>query len=377
MTPIELAKGERFYRPELDTLRFAAFLAVFVHHVFPNEPGWWTAKTGSAGPFIASIIRSGAYGVDLFFMLSAYLITELLLREHDATGQIRVAFFLGRRALRIWPLYFAFLIFSFFADPWVDHRGLTLVEASSFFFFVGNWQAAFHGHPESIAAPLWSVSIEEQFYVTWPLILSRLKTTRLVYFTAGLVLFSTVSRLVFYSRGWPHPAIWSSTITRLDAIAAGIWVAAQFHGRKLPHLPFVPTVIAALLLAISVEALWPLREQSIGASLFNYPVVAFSSVLLLLTFSATDPATWFGRLLRARLFVLGGKISYGLYVFHMFGIAVANSAARRFFPTGAGLLYSVTALALTVIAAIISYRVLELPFLRLKRRLTVVPSGAT
>ena len=97
-----------FYRPELDGLRFIAFLSVFVGHAFSSEADFYVRHglPPLVGRGIVAIITSGRSGVPLFFRLSSYLITELLIREDKARGQIDVRSFYFRRALRIWPLYF-------------------------------------------------------------------------------------------------------------------------------------------------------------------------------------------------------------------------------------------------------------------------------
>ena len=103
--------GSSFYRPELDVLRFLAFLGVFVFH------GTLVADLsffGSWEPWAAAVCKSGAFGVDLFFALSAYLITALLLREKESQGALDLKAFYLRRILRIWPLYFTFLTFALF-----------------------------------------------------------------------------------------------------------------------------------------------------------------------------------------------------------------------------------------------------------------------
>src|ERR1700690_2343892 len=96
----------RFYRPELDALRFFAFLAVFVYHTSPSDPPYYSARHIPCAYLVAAASHAGAFGVDLFFLLSAYLITELLLRERDECGQVHLDSFYVRRILRIWPLYF-------------------------------------------------------------------------------------------------------------------------------------------------------------------------------------------------------------------------------------------------------------------------------
>jgi peptidoglycan/LPS O-acetylase OafA/YrhL len=109
--PEKTSASGSFYRPELDTLRFFAFLGVFVFHMAPltietYEPLGWIA------PWLVAWFSSGAFGVDLFFALSAYLITTLLLREKETRGSLDVRNFYIRRILRIWPLYFAFIAFA-------------------------------------------------------------------------------------------------------------------------------------------------------------------------------------------------------------------------------------------------------------------------
>ena len=100
-----------FYRPELDILRFGAFLMVFLTHNAGYSLSYLVERhvPRVAAQIIASTVSAGPYGVDLFFALSAYLITELLLREKKATGRLNVPAFYLRRILRIWPLYFTFL----------------------------------------------------------------------------------------------------------------------------------------------------------------------------------------------------------------------------------------------------------------------------
>src|SRR5262245_16460518 len=99
---------ERFYRSELEVLRFTGFLMVFAAHSAP-DPKAWERLGEPLATLLRGIGETGAYGVDLFFALSAYLITSLLLREEERTGEIDAWRFYGRRALRIWPLYFACL----------------------------------------------------------------------------------------------------------------------------------------------------------------------------------------------------------------------------------------------------------------------------
>jgi peptidoglycan/LPS O-acetylase OafA/YrhL len=108
----------RFYLPELDAIRFFAFAAVFIHHL--RDQGLY-----DPAPYprlLTEIAHFGSFGVDLFFALSAYLITELLMREKDFTGRIDIGSFYIRRGLRIWPLYFGFVGIAALLNSWAGHR---------------------------------------------------------------------------------------------------------------------------------------------------------------------------------------------------------------------------------------------------------------
>src|SRR5689334_7836956 len=160
------ARVARFYRPELDVLRFFAFLGVFVFHAAPRTMDFYAAAGVPRwlGNLLISTFGAGAYGVDLFFALSAYLITSLLLRERTATGILDLRGFYLRRILRIWPLYLAFVAFAAIFAALVPGQHLPMKYVVGYSLLAGNWIYAFYGLPASFATPLWTVSIEEQFY---------------------------------------------------------------------------------------------------------------------------------------------------------------------------------------------------------------------
>src|SRR5215467_3640185 len=169
------ARAERFYRPELDALRFFAFLGVFIFHAAPRTMDFYNAAGYPhwLSSLLISVFGAGAYGVDLFFALSAYLITSLLLRERAATGALDLRGFYVRRILRIWPLYLAFVVFAAVMAVAIPGQQLPLRYVVGFCLLSGNWVYVFCGLPASFAIPLWTVSIEEQFYLAWPLALRR------------------------------------------------------------------------------------------------------------------------------------------------------------------------------------------------------------
>src|SRR5215218_7494330 len=140
MENVERARS--FYHPELDLLRFVAFLAVFLHHALPRDSNVYIGAglSPAVTQWLLTAKEAGAFGLDLFFALSAYLITELLLREHAERGKFSVSAFYIRRALRIWPLYFTFLAFTIFVVPtFFPAERFGLIYIVSFVFFLGNW----------------------------------------------------------------------------------------------------------------------------------------------------------------------------------------------------------------------------------------------
>ncbi len=356
----------RFYRPQLDVLRFFAFFAVFLNHTLSTHVISRLAGASQArGEWLEALHRSGGYGVDLFFTLSAYLITELLLRERSVRGTIDVWSFYLRRALRIWPLYYVFILLCLTVVPFLlPAENLPAEYAVAFTFFMGNWVCAFSGYPPSAAALLWSVSIEEQFYLVWPLLLSRGSASRLKVLPVVLVGIAFLNRVPLV--GIPHPAMWCNTFARLDAIAAGAGLALALNFR-------VPTIRLAgrLSLFLFGLALWlgvARYYEWIGPlGLISYPMVAAGSVALLLSALATPPSHLLGPL------VYLGRISYGLYVFHALSLAMAH---RWLGMLGVSSPFSKIALGfgLTVGLAAASYEWLERPFLRLKQRFTHVTS---
>jgi peptidoglycan/LPS O-acetylase OafA/YrhL len=358
------ATRQSFYRPELDVLRFGAFLLVFIHHGFPltaaEYAGWRVPQT--LATLFAAGARAGALGVDLFFALSAYLITELLLREQRSEGRFDIRAFYTRRILRIWPLYYFALLVLLpllaLAMPADKMPGKFLL---AFLFFSGNWACAWWNlYPTSLAL-LWSVSIEEQFYVIWPWLM-RLFGSRMPLCACGMLAVSTITRAFLIGTRTDLTGmdvrIWTNTLARLDPIAGGALLALLLRGRIPKHtlrrrVLWIGGGGAGLWIAGSV-----LKDPG-WIWLLTYPLAAAACVAIL--FGSFRPEG-----VRAyRILAYLGKISYGLYVFHVAAIRMVQTITG---PSLAGPIVLLIAFALTVAAAALSYRYLESPFLRWKIR---------
>jgi peptidoglycan/LPS O-acetylase OafA/YrhL len=368
------ASAERtFYRSELDVLRFFAFLAVFTFHFSrPVDAYVEHGVPRIVATVVNGLMQGGVFGVDLFFVLSAYLITDLLLREKEEFGELDVKSFYLRRILRIWPLYF-FYIGLALLPVFNPDRAFTWQHAAAYIFLAGNWSVVLWGWPgHSIIGPLWTVSIEEQFYLAWPPIVRRISRQGLPWAAVGMLAISNITRLIMVAAHGDQNSVWCNTLARLDPIAAGILVAAALRGR-LPTFgrPARLIMLVAGVVPLALVAnFWKIQgPQSLEwiPTLVGFPVVAVSCTLILLCILGISTPL-------PRLLIYLGKISYGLYVYHALGILISS----RIVPAHSGLiqlvLRPVSAFAITVLLSSISYALLEKPFLKMKHRFTSIYS---
>ena len=333
-----------FHKPELDIVRFVAFLMVFVCHALSYDPG-------SSNRLIAI----GSRGVDLFFALSAYLITEILLREKRKTGSISLRNFYARRILRIWPLYFLYVLFSFLVWPKVNHGWAGFLP---FAVFVANWQPIFTGLKTGV---LWSISVEEQFYLCWPLLVRARRWH--VAACVGLLLSAIAYRFALLRFG-PHyfaghimSMMERSTVARMDAIAAGALLAFILQGSE----PQLSRQLAWFALAIGCLAVT--IKGSERSSVFITTVVAAGCIAILMAVMSLQPRNPAAEYL--------GRISYGLYIWHPLALFLAARLVVLRSP-GEFALFSLVWLGIAISFADASYRWIESPFLKLKDRFAVV-----
>jgi peptidoglycan/LPS O-acetylase OafA/YrhL len=349
------AKKSAFYRPELDCLRFFAFLAVFVHHTIPRSSEFYLAHHLPTA--LSNLAEAGAFGVDLFFCLSAYLITELLLREKEQVGHLDVKAFYIRRILRIWPLYFAFVLFAF---------GLTFVDRTQhfsarqlimFLLLAGNWASAVTVI-SSFVAPLWSVSIEEQFYLLWPLAVRKATRNQMLIICLAMISLAFAWRAFVQIRAYSHDFAWNATFGHLDSIGYGILLSLAETRKQTPLWGRSGWFLAGLSAWFFAGGMHERDDYAMALASLGSMAILRSVI---------------GIKLDNRFLVRLGVVSYGLYVYHRLFLTWFNRILPSTHGWGFGLWW-LSALSCTTVTAFASYRWLETPFLRLKKRFTIVKS---
>ena len=359
-----------FYRPELDTLRFFAFLAVFAFHRLSYTSDYFVQRHVPlwAAKFIVALLGAGSYGVDLFFVLSSYLITELLLREKESEGSLNVRAFYFRRILRIWPLYYLFITLVAVIPFLNDHKGFPLPQFLLFALLMGNWSVAAFGWPAGVTGPLWSISVEEQFYLFWPPLVAKLSRKQIAIAATAMILIANSSRVAAFFLHATQESLWVNTLAHLDSIAGGILLAVILGGRA-PRMGIVNRICLIVLgiFCLAIRLYFSSSLLSLNQAIFGYSVDAAACTAIMYAFVGLPlRSTWLEYL---------GKISYGLYAYHMMCIVITN---RLFYGVReyrfVYILLLATSLGLTVAVAAISYAVLERPFLKLKSKYTYIRS---
>ena len=319
--------------PALDGLRGIAILLVLGVHVKEIVPG-------------------GLLGVDLFFVLSGFLITSLLLNEHAATGTISLPAFYRRRALRLFPA-FVVMIGVFLALVAIfsrDELGQSAIAAGFGITYLANIAQAAGGLFDAAElTPLWSLATEEQFYLLWPPILfltlrRGVSTRTIIGALALLALASCAWRIVLLSNGATTGRVWLAPDSHADPILIGCVAGVVYTTARFQRLRFAEL---ALIISAGIIAMSGWGRPEMHGLLLPF-VIACAIVMLAV---ALDPNWWFSRILAVPPLRYLGRISYGLYLWHVpillaFGWKVG--------------------LPLAVIVAALSHRFVEKPFLRRK-----------
>lgn len=370
----------RIYFKNLDALRFVAAFAVLISHV-----GQLTELLGLNSHFSSSLqpFITGETGVLLFFVLSGFLITYLLLAEEKQYGVISIKKFYIRRALRIWPLYFLTVALALFIYPLISI--LHFNEYSTAFVWarlplkllcysllMPGIVMDFLGFVP-YASHTWTIGAEELFYFTWPLLLSRFKNKIAVMAGFVLVYLAIYWSLYFYPSPTKitHALLLVSSRYPVSCMAIGAAFAYMVFTDSMRTRQVKKIIYTAGCQLLVYAAIAVLVIFKVHLAYLNNEVYA---VLLgcLVCNMAGNPKVLFN--IDNRVMNYLGKISYGLYMFHPVAIVIAVKCCVYMNWPWAALLYAL-AFIVTVVLAAVSYHFFEVYFIKKKKQYTLVPSG--
>jgi peptidoglycan/LPS O-acetylase OafA/YrhL len=385
--PATPPRAATFYRPELDVLRFIAFLSVFVCHGLPfKAPQHIQGRTNFLWLSLQGVREAGNFGVCLFFVLSSYLITELLRREYVQTKTVHLKAFYVRRSLRIWPLYFSVLLISVVAGWFIPFFHMEWRQLIAYILFVGNWYILATAGASTLAW-LWSISVEEQFYIVWPT-MAKIGGTRSIAIGSIICFPLSLAAIAIAVKYQQHleVTVWLNSIVQFQFFALGALLAICLAG-GVPRLSTrlrIVSFIAGVVCWVTASGVCLIKDprpiHGVASMIVGYELVSVGCLCIFLSMLGASVKHTPG------FIIYLGKISYGLYVFH--GIALAGTTfMRKLLLEHGGSPYSTSAislfladraagLAITIALAALSYRYLETPWLRLKRRFTFIESRA-
>lgn len=372
-------EDKKIFFPDLDGWRFIAFLAVFYHHSFSTQFDY--IKENSTYKFVKGTTVGGDLGVDFFFVLSGFLIIYLLIAEKETTNRINVKNFYIRRILRIFPLYYFCVFFGFIVFPFLKTlSGVTPDENAHplfYWFFLGNIDIVNQGIlPDSgTLGILWSVAIEEQFYLTIPflLLIAPIRFYKWIFF--GVIITSWMLRSQHLD---DDIFLKYHTFASMGNLAIG-GIIAYYSATNKRFLNYFenlnPYIIKGVYLSVILIFLfrWQIFAYPVSR-IFDTSIIAglFALIILEQNFSKQS----FFKMKNNRLFSNLGKYTYGLYCLHLLAaVIILQITAKLRINTELWQVFFIETplmLATSIILAYLSYQYYEKPFLKLKNKFSIL-----
>lgn len=358
--PLVQPIGVKRYMPGLDGLRAISVLAVIAYHLNMN----WA--------------RGGLIGVGIFFVISGYLITDQIINQWERYGRLNLVDFWIRRARRLLPamivmlLVVAFWLFIIEPARWNSLKG----DFISSLLYINNWWLIFHdvSYFESFGPPspighLWSLSIEEQFYILWPLVLLiGLKSVRqrgkLLAWILACAGVSAVAMALIYVPGTDPSRVYYGTDTRMFALLIGAALAVAWPSQKLKDKVTAPSQLKMDILGgVGLLMLMALiyRMNEFDALLYNGGFLFISILTAIVIAVLAHPASRLGRIMGCKPLRWIGVRSYSLYIWH-YPVIILTSPEGN--PDNSSVLYIIIQLIVSFLLAALSYKVVEEPLRR-------------
>ncbi len=367
---------KKIYFENLDAIRFLCFLSVFFHHSFYTELEH--IKGNEWYSFIKhDIFRNGNLGVNFFFVLSGFLITYLLLEEKKLKTQISIPKFWMRRVLRIWPLFYFCVFFGFIVFPQIKlffgEASMETANPLMYISFLNNFDIINSGLPDSsMLGIVWSIAIEEQFYLVWPIFIYFIPFRRLWILFISLIGISLVysSFYTYHDLNFEYHTL--SCMSDLTIGATAAWLVLISKKFKEHIINLNRTTI--LFIYVGFISFYFFRDEFIINIPYTHTIERllislFIVYIILEQVFSKNSILKMGRFKRLNKL---GQISYGLYCLHFIGILIANKITKM---VGINnelwqivLIETSLALTISIIISKISYRFFESPFLNLKTK---------
>ena len=375
---INSEKPKKIYFENLDALRFLCFLSVFFYHSFYTESV--ELKNSEAYIFLKKgIFGNGNIGVNFFFVLSGFLITYLLIKEKQLKTKIHLSNFWMRRILRIWPMYFLCAVTGFFVFPFVkEMMGQTSQEGASLLYYVtfaSNFDILKNGLPDaSILGVLWSVAIEEQFYLIWPIILYFAPIKKLWIVFSAIILVSIYYQFTHnsYTLREFHTL---SCMGDLAIGAFGSWLILFDAHFKQKFVSLSKYKIWILYLIFILAYFWIdniLPEKTVLKPLQRAIIAIIGLSIILEQIYSKNSIFKLGKI---QIFSSLGKISYGLYCLHFVGILITLNIFKLVNISNDNFLslsfQCILSLLITIVISKISFKYFETPILKFKTKFAI------
>lgn len=371
----EKIKADTVYFPHLDIIRFMAAMFIVILHAYEGWTSWFGevgflsggtyTELSQGGKYVDQLIKNLGVGVDIFFLISGFLITYLLLEEKKRMGNIHIGFFMIRRSLRIWPLYFLLVAIAPFLVNWTGSNEPNYVANA---FFVGNFETIASQQWSYPFSHFWSICIEEHFYLVWPFVIAFLPVRKMMYVFGIIIAISIGFRMyTVFGTGAPWYTLFLHTLSRIDVLVFGA-IGGYYYSKK----PFVFKLNTLtryfLILILVVYFCWDsyvLWDSPIKAGFGKYIYLIVIAILLLdFNFNSSRK-----RLFKAKSILhYFGKISYGIYMYSNIILLIVIKNLMWPMAWNNMWLYFFLVIGLSLLIPIISYELFEKPILKLAKR---------
>ena len=365
--------------PALDGLRGLAILLVLMNNLYPGYPDRYADR------IVYLVSNTGWSGVDLFFVLSGFLITGILYDSRGTRHYFQT--FYARRFLRIFPLAYLYLALIFLVvarvAPLAPHEARDLASSEWWYWaYLANWKIAFHGIASQLEPTMfWSLAVEEQFYLLWPLVVMLLDRRRLVALCIGMIVAALALRI-----GWhiidpgkqAREALYVLTPARMDGLAMGALLAIglRHEGAAARIQRWSKPLLLAALTVVALLFVWRkgLLASDPVVQTLGYSVIGVGAAALLVLSIAAPAGSPLGRVFTHPVMRFFGRYSYGMYVFQ--GLVRYVAWPRPYvkdpplifgsqIPAATAICIALS--AITVAIAVLSWNLYERHFLSLKR----------